>query len=558
MYTGPMYMKYNLVLRGMGAGRHTKIHEEYERVCKLNTYAPERGSIIAGGARPALLSLTPLAATRVHDDAPRDQQAIIKLSKLTSATKLYRGVSGALLPRPFWTPNQYNVRGGVEVAFMSCTEDKEVRAQVRRVQKNAAIVFEVKQGMVDRGADVAWLSQYPHEKEITFQVTGRHCRHHHRHLHHHLHSPPLPASLGDLRRGDARPGQHLSDRGAPQRQPHLADHRAGGREDEELTHQDARPHHRRPEARRRAAVVARHARVARSAAEHRDAAEFNRGAHYRESTTQALDVQQEVRWDASQSIQAAHGPTLVLLIPLPQVFKMLGDEANTEQPLSHETLPEARAARRVAELCARAGEKIYAVQLLRRAADQQNESRAKQISRWQGARGRSMSIMKAKMMQEARAQAGGSNTPSPPMTNRSSVASVAAASSEPHASVEPINPLRSPSQRAEESQAAVREKAEAHLAGVPESEHWRIVEAAYLLKGGAEPPWPATLVELVWPTDPPEGYHAEGGPVHAVIDAFVALLLDLARPPDPWRLGAQVMVLDTRVLTRRAPGSTGG
>ena len=92
---------------------------------------------------------------------------------------------------------------------------------------------------------------------------------------------------------------------------------------------------------------------------------------------------------------------------------------------------------------------------------------------------------------------------------------------------------------------------------MPESEHWRIVEAAYLLKGGAEPPWPATLVELVWPTDPPEGYHAEGGPVHAVIDAFVALLLDLARPPDPWRLGAKVMVLDTRVV-RRAPGSTGG
>ena len=41
-------------------------------------------------------------------------------------------------------------------------------------KKKAAIVFEVKQGMVDRGADVAWLSQYPHEKEITFQVTDRH------------------------------------------------------------------------------------------------------------------------------------------------------------------------------------------------------------------------------------------------------------------------------------------------------------------------------------------------------------------------------------------------
>ena len=87
--------------------------------------------------------------------------AIIKLSKLTSATKLYRGVSGALLPRPFWTPNQYNVRGGVEVAFMSCTEDKEVALKYAASKKKAAIVFEVKQGMVDRGADVAWLSQYP-------------------------------------------------------------------------------------------------------------------------------------------------------------------------------------------------------------------------------------------------------------------------------------------------------------------------------------------------------------------------------------------------------------
>ena len=68
---------------------------------------------------------------------------------------------GALLPRPFWTPNQYNVRGGVEVAFMSCTEDKEVALKYAASKKKAAIVFEVKQGMVDRGADVAWLSQYP-------------------------------------------------------------------------------------------------------------------------------------------------------------------------------------------------------------------------------------------------------------------------------------------------------------------------------------------------------------------------------------------------------------
>ena len=127
----------------------------------------------------------------------------------------------------------------------------------------------------------------------------------------------------------------------------------------------------------------------RSAAEHRDAAEFNRGAHYRESTTQALDVQQEVRCCCRHRHHASTSalPITSTLTTTSQVFKMLGDEANTEQWLSHETLPEARAKamRRVAELCARAGEKIYAVQLLRRAADQQNESRAKQISRWQGA-----------------------------------------------------------------------------------------------------------------------------------------------------------------------------
>ena len=43
---------------------------------------------------------------------------------------------------------------------MSCTEDKEVALKYAASKKKAAIVFEVKQGMVDRGADVAWLSQY--------------------------------------------------------------------------------------------------------------------------------------------------------------------------------------------------------------------------------------------------------------------------------------------------------------------------------------------------------------------------------------------------------------
>ena len=37
----------------------------------------------------------------------------------------------------------------------------------------AATVFEIQMGMVDRGADISFFSQYPHEKEICFApLTG--------------------------------------------------------------------------------------------------------------------------------------------------------------------------------------------------------------------------------------------------------------------------------------------------------------------------------------------------------------------------------------------------
>ena len=41
---------------------------------------------------------------------------VLKLSKLTKAGKVYRGIKDAKLPKEFWVPNEMGVRGGIECA----------------------------------------------------------------------------------------------------------------------------------------------------------------------------------------------------------------------------------------------------------------------------------------------------------------------------------------------------------------------------------------------------------------------------------------------------------
>ena len=132
LYTGPMYLWYNAVLRGFPK----QVFETLEG----NRYETTIFCIISG---------------------------IIKLSKLTEVPedrRLYRGLGGAVLPETFWTRTD-GFRGGVERGLMSATADRGVAMQYSGRDGRRCTVFEIVVGRVDIGADLGWVSQYPDERE---------------------------------------------------------------------------------------------------------------------------------------------------------------------------------------------------------------------------------------------------------------------------------------------------------------------------------------------------------------------------------------------------------
>eukprot|EP00961_Rhodomonas_salina_P148952 2005293-Rhodomonas_salina.2 len=82
--------------------------------------------------------------------------------------KSYRGMAGVRLPRVFWEVDELRASGGVEYGFMSTTTDKEVAIAYIPEGKDMPIIFEIELGCIDRGSSLSFLSQYPHEDEITF------------------------------------------------------------------------------------------------------------------------------------------------------------------------------------------------------------------------------------------------------------------------------------------------------------------------------------------------------------------------------------------------------
>ena len=69
--------------------------------------------------------------------------AIIKLSRAQKAEKVFRGTKGGRLPDKFWTPNSDNIRGGIEVAFMSTTTNRAVAMNFASSGNKPSIVFEI-------------------------------------------------------------------------------------------------------------------------------------------------------------------------------------------------------------------------------------------------------------------------------------------------------------------------------------------------------------------------------------------------------------------------------
>jgi len=130
LYTGPMYVHYNNTLRKQVFGEFT---------------------------------------TTLH----AINSGIVKLSKLTKATTVYRGVD-RLLPDEFWKASEDGVMGGVERAFMSTSVDRKVAlGYMNQSKQTVKILFQIRMGMIDRGADVSCLSQFPAEREILFApLTG--------------------------------------------------------------------------------------------------------------------------------------------------------------------------------------------------------------------------------------------------------------------------------------------------------------------------------------------------------------------------------------------------
>ena len=155
-----MYEKYNSVLRFFAAKNDdgSTVRTEYPTADAVPYLQKKCGELGLG-------EWTPTASNGVHwqwhnkyaTTIHAINSVVVKMSRLTKVAPLYRGWTGATLPAKFFEADAMGVRGGVEYGFSSTTTE---RAQAEHYALGkASTLLELEMGMVDRGADISWLSQ---------------------------------------------------------------------------------------------------------------------------------------------------------------------------------------------------------------------------------------------------------------------------------------------------------------------------------------------------------------------------------------------------------------
>ena len=147
LYTGPLYILYNAVLRGYP--------QQTVESLDGNRYETTLFVIISG---------------------------VSKLSRVTAVPPnrlLYRGLGGMLLPDQFWKDTGQGFLGGVELGLMSTTSDRRIAIQYSGQERRRAAIMEISAGRIDIGGSLGFLSQYPGEEEFLMpplsclEVVGR-------------------------------------------------------------------------------------------------------------------------------------------------------------------------------------------------------------------------------------------------------------------------------------------------------------------------------------------------------------------------------------------------
>jgi hypothetical protein len=162
LYTGPMYARYNSVCR---AGQK-------------DVYASTIWCINSGLIKLARLTKTSTVYRGVAGKLPnvffgeQHEQNRFTTSFTDSIVRAVIGDCGFMV---FAEKDVFNCAGGVEMAFMSTTTNRDVATGYMRGK--AGVVFEINMGMIDKGASLEMLSQYPGESEILFApLTGLEVR----------------------------------------------------------------------------------------------------------------------------------------------------------------------------------------------------------------------------------------------------------------------------------------------------------------------------------------------------------------------------------------------